>query len=126
MFMIIDSVISRIYSPNGESDLATVTFRDGRRRPVRAGDLVSGASIAQISINAMERACVREIETGRSGLRLDDLLSAIDEEFTRAVSVLTPLNCHKHLGDFPQDVEVASIDPVLRKTTPPHRYLRID
>jgi proteasome-associated ATPase len=29
---IIESAVSRLYSPNGESELATITFRDGKRR----------------------------------------------------------------------------------------------
>ena len=46
---ILQTAVSRIYAPNADNELATLQFRDGKRRPVRASDLISGAMIANIA-----------------------------------------------------------------------------
>lgn len=112
---ILEAAVSRIYAPNGDSELATLQFRDGKRRPVRAADLVSGALIANIVASAIERACVREVETGERGLRFADVEDSLTEEFDGAVKALTPANCRHHLTDLPQDMDVVSLQPVARK-----------
>jgi hypothetical protein len=85
-----------------------IQFRDGKRRPVRAADLVSGALIANIVSSAVERACVREVETGEGGLRFEDVANSMAEEFDVLVKTLTPANCRHHLTDLPQDMDVVS------------------
>ena len=113
---ILEAAVSRIYAPNGDNELATLQFRDGKRRSVRASDLISGAIIASIANNAVERACVRQITTGERGLRFEDVVEAMDREFDAAIRVLTPANCRQHLTDLPQDMDVVSVTPILRKT----------
>lgn len=120
---IIESAVSKIYSPNSDSELATITFRDGKRRSVRASDLINGASIAKIAQSATERACLREVEGGVPGIQLTDVLTAISEEFESAAQTLTPVNCHQYLSDLPQDVDVVRVEPVQRKIPRPHLYL---
>lgn len=120
---LISQLVSQLYAPNGENELATLTFRDGKRRVVKAPDLISGASIAKIASDAVERAGMREIETGESGLRLSDLLAAAAEEFSAAARVLTPANCHRYLSDLPQDVDVVRVEHAERKTLHAFRYL---
>jgi proteasome-associated ATPase len=122
---IIESAVSKIYSPNGESDLLTITFRDGKRRTVRAKELISGASIAKIALTAKERACVDEIETGRPGVRLNHVLSAVAEEIESIAGTLTPANCRHHLTDLPQDVDVVRVEPIQRRVAQPHLYLHV-
>ncbi|HEX8000748.1 MAG TPA: ATP-binding protein [Pyrinomonadaceae bacterium] len=122
---IIESAVSRLYSPNGESELATITFRDGKRRMVRSADLITGASIAKIALAATERACTREVEGGKAGVQLTDVLTAIVEEFEGAARTLTPFNCHQYLSDLPQDVDVVSVELVRRKVARPHLYLNV-
>jgi proteasome-associated ATPase len=112
---ILETVVSRIYAPNAGNELATLQFRDGSRRPVRAADLVSGAVIANIANSALERACAREIETGEGGLRLVDLARSADEAFEAAVGALTPANCRQHLADLPHDLDVVSVQRPARK-----------
>ena len=68
---------------------------------------------------------MREIETGVAGIRPADVLRAVEDEFTRAATLLTPLNCRKHISGIPSDVDVASVEPARRKTSRTHRYLRI-
>jgi proteasome-associated ATPase len=122
---IIESAVSRIYSPNGDGDLVTITFRDGKRRVVRAKEIMSGASIAKIALSAKERACVDEIETGQPGVCLKHVLSALAEEMESMVGTLTPANCRNHLTDLPQDVDVVRVEPIQRKVSRPHAYLRV-
>jgi proteasome-associated ATPase len=122
---IIESAVSRIYSPNAESELLAITFRDGKRRAVRAHELISGANIAKIALSAKERACVEEIETGQAGVGLKHVLSAIAEEFATIAGALTPPNCRHHLADLPQDVDVVRVEPIQRKVSRPDVYLHV-
>jgi proteasome-associated ATPase len=122
---IIESAVSKIYSPNGDSDLLTITFRDGKRRTVRAKELISGATIAKIALTAKERACVEEIESDQPGVRLNHVLSAIADELDSMTSALTPANCRHHLTDLPQDVDVVRVEPIQRKVARPHSYLHV-
>ena len=117
--------MSKVYSPNGESELLTITFRDGKRRTVRAKELLSGASIAKIALSAKECACVEEIETGHTGIRLKHVLSAIAEELESIAGTLTPANCRQHLTDLPQDVDVVRVEAIQRKVARPHAYLHV-
>lgn len=111
---ILDTVISRIYAPNADNELATLQFRDGKRRSVHAADLVSGALIENIVSSAIEKACVRDVETGETGLRLEDLETSMVEEFNVQVTSLSPANCRQHLTDLPQDMDVVSLQPIQR------------
>jgi proteasome-associated ATPase len=104
--------LSRIFSPNADNDLATLTFRDGRRRVLKPADLVSGACIASIVDSAKRQAVRRHLATNDPGMRLEDLLSAVDESFAMAARKLSPENCHKHLTDLPQDALVVRVDLV--------------
>jgi SpoVK/Ycf46/Vps4 family AAA+-type ATPase len=121
--LLIEAALSRIFSPNGDGELATLTFRDGKRRPVRAQDLINGAEIAKIAQTATERACLREAENGPGGVGLEDVLSGVADFFETATQGLTPGNCRNHLEDLPQDMDVMRVDRVERKVRQPHRYL---
>jgi proteasome-associated ATPase len=120
---LIEACVSRLYAPNADNQLATITFRDGRRQDVRAADMVSGARIANAVQSATERAVTREIETGEAGLRAEDLLGALEDEFESAARALTPFNSHKHLTDLPADADVVRVEPVVRKVARPRRYV---
>jgi proteasome-associated ATPase len=120
---IIQSAVSRIYSPNGDSELMQIGFRDGKRRIVKACDLMSGASIANIARATIERACVREAEGGEPGLRLEDVLHTLADEFECLSRSLNPTNCRQHLLDLPQDVDVVRVEPVKKKVPRTHHYI---
>ncbi len=122
---LIDAAVSRIYAPNGHGELATIGFRDGKRRSVSARDLVSGAVIEKIVQTTLTRAGRREIETGEAGVQLADLFEAIDDEFNTAAQVLAPGNCHRYLDDLPQDVDVVRVEPVVRQAKQLHRYVSL-
>jgi len=120
---IIEAAVATIFAPNGSSELATITFRDGKRRAVRASDLVSGAVIAGIARTAIERACRREIEQGPAGLIWKDVALAIEQQFESAVRVLAPGNCRQHLTGLPHDLDVVNVEPAARKVPHPERFL---
>jgi proteasome-associated ATPase len=119
----IDTAVSMIFSENGDSELAQIVFRDGKRRAVRASDLINGAEIAAIAQSATERACAREARGGDGGLRTADVVNAVGEFFGSAVRALTPQSCRNYLDDLPQDVDVVRVDPVERKVSRPYRYI---
>ena len=122
---VIEAVVSHIYAPNGESTVATVMLRDGSQRAIHAADLMSGASIGKMVADATESACYRELEAGRAGVRLEDLLAAADDALQVAVGGLTPANCRVHLDDLPQDVDVVRVDPAERRVSRVYKYLEV-
>ena len=119
---LIDTAVSMIFSANSDGELAQVMFRDGKRRAVRAGDLINGAEIASIALAATERACAREARGSDGGIQLADVVGAVSDFFVTASRVLTPHNCRNYLDDLPQDVDVVRVDPVARKVAQPYRY----
>jgi proteasome-associated ATPase len=119
----IDTAVSMIFAPNGDSELAHIMFRDGKRRAVRASDLINGAEIASIAQAATERACARKARGGRRGLQTEDVVDAVGDFLSSAARALTPQNCRNYLDDLPQDVDVVRVDPVERKVAQPYRYI---
>jgi proteasome-associated ATPase len=121
---LIDATLSRLFSPNGDGDVATLTFRDGARRVVRFSELLSGATLAKIAHRAARRACLREIETGAEGIALDDVLAAIGDEVDATARLLTPANCWRFIDNLPQDVDVVRVEPVERKPANVYQYVQ--
>jgi proteasome-associated ATPase len=122
---IIASAVSRIYSPNGDVALATIKLRDGKQRTVSAKDLISGANIAKIARDAGAAAYRRHRATGEAGIRLEDVLSAMADEFESMARTLSKSNCRSYVMDLPQDVDVISVEPIRRKISRPHSYLHV-
>lgn len=120
---IIEAAVSRIFAPNGGQELATLTFRDGKRRPVHAAHLISGALIASIARDAIERACRREYQSAGTGVEWQDVALAIESRFDSAGRILTPQNCRQHLSDLPHDLDVVNVEPVRRKVPKGQRFL---
>jgi proteasome-associated ATPase len=121
--VIIDAAVSRLYAPNAEGEVAAITFRDGTRRGIQARELVSGAMLAKVARVAVERACLREIEGGPSGVDATDILDAVADEVDSAVSGLTPMNCHAFVSGLPQDLTAVRVEAARRKTTRAYRYV---
>jgi proteasome-associated ATPase len=120
---IIDTVVSRLYAPNGDGTLATITFRDGKQRILGPADLLNGAIVAHVCRKAVEQACVRELETHQVGVRATDVLDAAVEELRAAAARLSPANCAKHLSGLPQDVPVIRIEMVRRRGARPYQFI---
>jgi proteasome-associated ATPase len=119
---LLDLAVAQIFAQNGDTELANLTLRDGKRRLVRAADLVSGAQLAAIAQAAIERACVREADGGPEGVTAADMNAAISDFFLVTPRALTPRNARNYLRDLPQDVDVVRVDLVERKVGHPHRY----
>jgi proteasome-associated ATPase len=122
---VIDAAVSHLYAPNGAGDVASLMFRDGTRRPVRARDLVSGAMLSNVARAATEHACLRELEGGERGVTSADALDAVADQLDSAVATLTPANCHAHLANLPQDLPVVRVDSTAGRPRRPHRFLRL-
>ena len=119
----INTAVSMIFSPGGDAELAQIMFRDGKRRAVRASDLINGAEIASIAESAAERAGVREARGGEAGVRVEDLVDAVGDFLGSAACALTPHNCRSYLDDLPQDVDVVRVEPLERKVSHAFRYI---
>jgi len=119
---LLDLAIGQIFAHNPDTELATLTLRDGKQRLVRAADLVSGAHLEAIAQAAVERACVREAEGGPEGVSGADMNAAISDFFLATPRGLTPRNARNYLRDLPQDIDVVRVDLVERKVSHPHRY----
>lgn len=122
---LIESTLARLYSSNGESDVARIAFRDGSRRTIKASDIISGANIAKMARDAIFDACLRSVESDDGGVRLDDVLDAVSTELANCARMLTAANCRHHLANLPQDVEVVGIEPVKLQSAPLHRYVEL-
>ncbi|MDH5575438.1 MAG: AAA family ATPase, partial [Nitrospirota bacterium] len=81
---IIDGLLENLFERSQENRVLAIRLRNGRREILYRRDLLSGAVLAGIVRRAKERAIERAIQAGDqepSGLSLDDLLIATNEEF---------------------------------------------
>ena len=123
---LVDAAVAHLYSSNGQSDVARVTFRDGTERVIRAADLVNGASLAKIARDTRNRACLRDARTGEEGVRLADVMDAIADELDAQASLLTPRSCRRFVTGLPQDNDVARVERLrTEETVRSHRYLQL-
>lgn len=120
---LVDQAVSRLFDPNGQTQLCTARFRDGKTRTVAARELVSGRLIEQICRAARQSAFLRDVESNESGVRLEDIDEAVTSALHRLATTLTIRNIRSYLDDLPQDVDVVSVEPMISRTGPSHRYL---
>ena len=107
----IEAALAALYAPNGEnSTLATLTFRDGSRRPLTAPQVMSGALIANAVAEAKRRSCLRAVRSGPVGLTTADLLAAMDRELWSIAQRLKPGPALQQLLDLPQDLDVVKVE----------------
>jgi SpoVK/Ycf46/Vps4 family AAA+-type ATPase len=119
---IVETAVSRFFSPNADNALCTLHFRDGKARTVVARELASGRMFAQVCRAACQAAFLRDVRGGEQGVRVADIENAVADALERLASTLSRQNVHAYLSDLPQDVDVVSVEPVVRKVTRPHRY----
>lgn len=119
----INQAVSQLFAPNAQNELCTLKFRDGKTRTVTARELASGRVIEQICRDTRRTAFQRHVDGGEPGLRVEDMVEAVSSAIQRLSTTLTPQNAHAYLFDLPQDVDVVSVEPVVRPAGRAHRYL---
>lgn len=77
----IEMTAKEMYSTSDENRFLEVTYANGDKEVLYFKDFASGAMIENIVRRAKKEAIKRQIETGEEGLRTDDLLVAIRQEF---------------------------------------------
>ena len=123
---IIETAVSLLYAPNADNTLCRMRFRDNTERTITARELVSGRFFQQMCKSARRRAFNRELHGGEPGVNAGDMEQAVAESLDRLRTLLTPVNAHAHLDNLPQDVDVVSVEPVVRKVPNARRYLNLD
>ncbi len=121
---LIDRVVSRLYSPNGDNQVSVLRFRDGTTRAIAARDLLSGRTIAQMCRDARETALGHDLRADEVGVRWRDLDDAVSAGLEKLATMLTPANCRAHLSDLPHDLDVVSVERMWRPTARRHAYVR--
>ena len=120
---LIEHAVSRFYSPNAGNELCTLRFRDGKQRVIVARELASGRLFENVCRSARRSAFLREVGGGAEGVQLSDMQDAVSQTLERMRHTLTINNAQAYLHDLPQDVDVVSVEPILRRVKQPHQYL---
>jgi proteasome-associated ATPase len=119
---LIDHAVSQFYSPNAGNELCTLRFRDGKQRVIVARELASGRLFENVCRSARRSAFVREVRGGAAGVQLIDMQDAVSQTLERMRRTLTINNARAYLHDLPQDVDVVSVEPIIRRVKQPHKY----
>jgi proteasome-associated ATPase len=77
----IEDTIERMYRTDDENKFLEVTYAKGEREIFYFKDFASGAMIENIVARAKKKAVKRTIDHGERGIRLEDLLEAVTDEF---------------------------------------------
>ena len=120
---LIEHAVSKFYSPNAGNELCTLRFRDGKQRIIVARELASGRLFENVCRTARRGAFLRDVRGGSAGVQLADMQDAVSQTFDRMRTTLTIHNAHSYLSDLPQDVDIVSVEPIVRKVKQPHHYL---
>jgi proteasome-associated ATPase len=78
---LISATVEAMYATTEENKFLEVTYASGEKETLYFKDFASGALIEGITARAKKYAIKRAIATNEKGLRLEDLLKAIREEF---------------------------------------------
>jgi proteasome-associated ATPase len=77
----IERTVDRMYAPSDENRFLEVTYASGDKEVLYFKDFNSGAMIENIVRRAKKDAIKRFLSTGEKGIKSEDLLTAIREEF---------------------------------------------
>jgi proteasome-associated ATPase len=77
----IEKTVDRMYAPSDENRFLEVTYASGDKEVLYFKDFNSGAMIENIVRRAKKDAIKRFLSTGEKGIKGEDLLTAIREEF---------------------------------------------
>ena len=78
---LIDQVVDHMYSASEENKFLEVTYANGEKETLYFKDFASGAVIEGVVSRAKKYAIKRIIATSERGIRLEDLLKAVRDEF---------------------------------------------
>jgi proteasome-associated ATPase len=78
---LIDQVVDHMYSASEENKFLEVTYANGEKETLYFKDFASGALIEGVVSRAKKYAIKRIIATSERGIRLEDLLKAVRDEF---------------------------------------------
>jgi proteasome-associated ATPase len=78
---LIDATVTCMYADGEENRFLEVTYANGDREILYFKDFVSGAMIENIVRRAKKDAIKRHIAGGASGIKAEDLITAIKQEF---------------------------------------------
>ncbi|MGH7818392.1 MAG: AAA family ATPase, partial [Candidatus Binatia bacterium] len=121
---LIEAAVAHLYAARGGAGpVATVTFLNGERREVEPRDVVCGALVATAVERAKHAAAERHTEED-GGLRVEDLLEALDEALVAEAKKLRSPVAARHVLDFPRAEEIARVELPARRRPGRHRYLR--
>ncbi len=79
--VMIERTVEEMYRTDEENQFLEVTYQNGDKEIMFFKDFSSGAMIENIVRRAKKNAIKRSIATGSEGIRLDDLLSSIRQEY---------------------------------------------
>ena len=77
----IDRTVDKMYSADKDNEFLEVTYANGEKETLYFKDFNSGAMIENVVARAKKLAIKRLIDDGDRGLRTDDLITAIRDEF---------------------------------------------
>ncbi len=77
----IEDTIDRMYKTDEENKFLEVTYAKGEREIFYFKDFASGAMIENIVARAKKKAVKRVIDFGERGIKLDDVIEAVNDEF---------------------------------------------
>ncbi|MGZ4207465.1 MAG: AAA family ATPase, partial [Actinomycetota bacterium] len=78
---LIDATVEKMYAEDESNQFLEVTYANGDKEVLYFKDFNSGAMIENVVARAKKQAIKRFLESGEKGLREEDLLSAIRDEF---------------------------------------------
>lgn len=121
--LLIDAGVARLYEPNADNMIASLQFRDGRRREVAARELVSGRLIEQMCGTARAAAFERQCRGGAAGVSLADMQMAAADAIARLRKTLTTRNVQSFVSNLPQDLDVVAVESIQPRVET-DRYVR--
>jgi len=77
----IGDTIDRMYRTDDENKFLEVTYAKGEREIFYFKDFASGAMVENIVARAKKKAVKRTIDHGERGIRLDDMIRSVNDEF---------------------------------------------
>ncbi len=79
--VMVEATVEEMFRPDDVNRFLEVTYQDGDKEVMYFKDFASGAMIENIVRRAKKNAIKRSLDTNSEGIRLDDLRSAMRQEF---------------------------------------------